>query len=254
MSAITTSTPHWMPAQELRALGFEPAGPEIDYGMRWGEQQCVRVSYAPHAERNDGYLYAYDRVSDRYLLLATHTTPQTVDAAWRELNACTTAPDAYLALAALDEQPLPIDQAQALLLHCVAREFSAYRDFAEASNDAPVRVDAAHAVVVQRSARAAAEQILLESISAARPEAAPVIVRYRITEESSWTGRVAGLDLNSVAQILRQVDQLGRQHDLSVQATSVTQGNATVAAARVPELGFACTHVPVIAEAPRLAL
>jgi hypothetical protein len=243
-----------MPARELRALGFEPGGPEIDFGMRWGEQQCVRVSFAPYAERDDGYLYAYDRASDRYLVLAEHTTAQAVDAAWRELNACTTAPDAYLALVALDEQPLPIDQAQALLLHCVDREFSAYRDFIQTSNDAPVRVDAAHAVVVQRAARAAAEQILRESVSATRPESAPVIVRYRITEESNWTGRVAALDLDSAAEILRRIDQLGRERDLSIQATSASQGNATVAADRVPELGFARTHGPVIAEAPRLAL
>lgn len=253
MSAATTST-GWTTAEELSALGFSPAGPEIDYGMRWGEHHCVRVSYAPHADQPDGYLYAHDRASDRYLLLAAHTTPQAVDAAWRELNACTTAPDAYVALAALDEQPLPLDQAQALWLHCVDREFKAYRDFAETSSDAPVRVDAAHAVVVQRSARTAAEQILLESASAADPSTAPVVVRYRITDETGWAGRIAATDLSGASENMRKIDQLGRQHGLTVQATSATQGNATVAAARVPELEFASTQAPLATDAPRLAL
>ena len=254
MSTVTTPRPHWMPAEELKDLGFTPGGPEIDYGMRWGEQQCVRVSYAPHIEHDDGYLYAYDGAIDRYLVLAAHTTPHAVEAAWRELTACTSAPDAYLAFAALDEQPLPMDQAHDLLLHCVDREFSAYRNFSESIIDAPVRFDAAHAVVVQRAARVAAEQILVASVSVAKPEDAPVVIRYRITDENSWAGRVAGPDLESTADTLRSIDQLGQQHGLTVQATSVTQGHATVAAARVPELDFARVAEPPRANCPHLAL
>lgn len=254
MSNVTTTTPRWIPADELRARGFTPAGPEIDYGMRWGQQQCVRVSYAPYADQNEGYLYAYDRASERYLLLATHTTPQAVDAAWRELNACPTAPDAYLAFAALDQQPLAFGDARTLLLHCVDRELSAYREFVDSSSDAPVRIDAAHAVVVQRSARVAAEQILAESAGAACSPESPITVRYRVIEENGWSGRVAAPDLEHGVDLMRSIREIGQQHNLTIQATSATQGNSTVAAARVPELEFACPRAALTADAPRLAL
>lgn len=254
MSTVTTSLPQWMPAEAMRAQDFTPAGPEIDYGMRWGENRDVRVSYAPYADRNDGFLYAHDKGTDRYLLLAAHTTPDSVQAAWRELIGCTSAPDAYLALAALDEQPLPEHHARALLLHCVDREFAAYRAFTATGVDAPVRVETAHAVVVQRSARVAAEQVLVDSARAAAPDTGPVVVRYRIPEDRGWVGRVAGPDLESAAAGMRRIHDLSQRHDVGVQATSVSQAQATVAAARVPQLEFAAAPAPSMSAAPRIDL
>jgi hypothetical protein len=253
MSTVTTSLPLWMPADRMRDLGFTPAGPETDYGMQWGENRAVRVSYAPHADRDDGFVYAYDGKSERYLVLAPHTTPEAVQAAWR-LTDCTSAPDAYVALAALGEQPVALEQARALLLHCVDRELAAYRDFTATGLDGPVRVDAAHAVVVQRSARVSAEEILVDSAKAANPDVAPILIRYRITDDNGWIGRVAGVDLDSALADLRCVDELARQHDLTALATSVNRGHTRVAAARVPELNVLATHAPLTADAPQLGL
>jgi hypothetical protein len=57
MSTATTTgvlTGRWLPAPEMRAMGFVPGGPEIDCGMRWGEGGTVRVSFAPHSDRPGG--------------------------------------------------------------------------------------------------------------------------------------------------------------------------------------------------------
>jgi hypothetical protein len=92
---MSTATPtgvltgRWMPADEMPAMGFVRGGPEIDYGMRWGEGRNVRVSFAPHGDCPGGYLYAHDRSADRCLLLAAHTTPDQVGAAWQELSRIT---------------------------------------------------------------------------------------------------------------------------------------------------------------------
>lgn len=244
----------WMPAEELQALGFTPGGPEIDYGMRWGETRAVRVSFAPYAERDGGYLYAQDRGTGRCLLLASDTTADKVDAAWRELTAATAEPDGYLALAALNEQPLSLQRARELLDDCVAREMTAYRSFVDTDTGGRARFDAAHAVVVQRAARVSAEDLLIDAARAAGDELGPVVVRYRILDESCWTGRVAGTSLEAAAEQTRGIQQAADEHQLRLQATSVTQGNTTISAVRVPELAFAATRPQVVSAAPRLAL
>jgi hypothetical protein len=254
MAIVSNPQPHWMPGAELRDLGFIAAGPEIDYGMRWGEERSVRVSYAPQADLEHGFLYAYDKLRDRYLVLAAHTTPHAVQVAWSELEACTASPDAYLALASLDDRPLTLERARALLLHCLAGEFTAYREFIGTDVSGRVRVDAAHAVVVQRSARVSAEKLMLQSASAANPEGAPVVVRYRVAGERGWVGQVPDTDLNSAVVGMRRVADFARCHDLSVQATSVARGHATVAAARIPELEFVATPAPLSRGVPQLGL
>lgn len=244
----------WMPAEELQARGFAPGGPEIDYGMRWGETRGIRVSFAPYADRDGGYLYAQECGSGRCLLLATNTTADRVDAAWRELTAVTAEPDGYLALAALNEQPLSLDRARELLDDCVAREMGAYRSFVDIDTDGRARFDAAHAVVVQRAARVSAEDLLIDAVHAAGDELGPVVVRYRILDESCWTGRAAGTTLGAAAEQTRSILHTADEHRLKLQATSVTQGNTTISAVRVPELAFAATRPQVVSAAPRLAL
>lgn len=239
MSTAAADTTHWMSPEGMRNLGFPRTGPEVDYGTGWGHNHSIRVSYSPYAGADDGFLYAYNKISDRYLLLAAHTTPAAVEAAWRQLNAGTPAPEAYLAFAALDQQPLPYEQARSLLLHCVGREFAAYRDFTSVGVDGQLRVDAAHTVVVQRSARVSAEQILIDSARAESIEAPPVIVRYRVPDEKGWVGQVAGTDLGSAVYAMRSVHELALGRGMAVQATSVAQGRVNAAAARVPELDFA---------------
>jgi hypothetical protein len=235
----------WVSADEMRALGFAPGGPEIDYGLRWGEQWNVRVSFAPYGDGVGGYLYAHDRAVDRYLVLAAHTTADRVDAAWHELIACAAGSDGYLAFATLDGAAMPIERADRLLLHCVDRELAAHHDFLASANDEPVRFDAAYAVVVQRSARVAAEDLQIAAARAANPNGAAVMVRYRVLDASAWTGRVAGASLDSAAAQARRIQDVAAGHHRAVQATSVAQGHTTVAASRVPQLAF-LAHGPLV--------
>jgi hypothetical protein len=240
IASTTTLTGRWMPSEELQAMGFEPAGPEIDYGMRWGEHRNVRVSFAPHDDRG-GYLYAHDTAADRSLLLATHTTTSRVDAAWQELTASTSSPDGYLALAALDsvDGPMPVEQSRELLLHCLDREMDAYAAFTAAGTDGPARFDLAHALIIHRSARIAAEGLHVDAARAVSEDCEPVVIRYRVLAETSWTGRLAATNLDTAASDVRHVLDLAEGHHLTMQPTSVSHGHSTVAAARVPELDFA---------------
>jgi hypothetical protein len=257
MSASTSadaSNRRWLPANEMRAIGFSPGGPEIDYGMRWGPRRDIRVSFAPCGDDERGFLYAHDPRSDRYQLLAAHTTRDRVDAAWRELMACTESPEDYLALAALDEAPLSVGEAGALLLHCLDREMAAYRDYLTAGSDAQTRFDAAQAVVVQRSARVAAEQLQIAAARAGSAESEPVVVRYRVLDEAGAAGRVAGASLESAVVELGRVAEVAGRHQLELRATSVTHGHATMSAARVPELAGVASWAPINATAPRLGL
>lgn len=246
-STTLTAEPCWLPSAQFRALGFEPGGPEIDYGMCWGETGNVRVSFAPYGDRDGGFLYAHDPRTDQDLLLAAHTTAERVDAAWRELGADTHTPDGYLELASLVDgaapEPMPLREAQALLSHCLDRELAAYRQCVAGTSDVPTRFDAVFNVVVQRSARVAAEDLLLDAARAVSPDAEPVIVRYRLLDEPGWTGRAAGPDLESACAMTSHAAAIAGRHELKLQATSVTHGHSTVAAARIPELAFAA-HRP----------
>jgi hypothetical protein len=246
--SMITSTAHaaatrWLPSAQFRAMGFEPGGPEIDCGMRWGDARTVRVSFAPYGGRDDGFLYAHDPSTDRDLLLVAHATLEQVDAAWRELNGTTASTDGYLALASLVQdgtsEPMTLRDAQALLSHCLDREFTAYERYVTGAGDAPTRFDAGFGVIVQRSARVAAEDLLLDTARAASPDAEPVVVRYRLLDEPGWSGRIAGSDLESACTVTSHAIAVAGRHELKLQPTSLTHGNTTVAAARVPELAFA---------------
>jgi hypothetical protein len=97
MSSATTasvSTPRSLDVNEMRASGFERGGPEIDYGMRWGERGDVRVSCAPYQGRDHGFVYADDPVANRCLILAAHTTPAQIEGVWHDLVNNTSSPDA----------------------------------------------------------------------------------------------------------------------------------------------------------------
>lgn len=242
-STVNAAAVRWLPSAQFRAMGFEPGAPEIDYGMRWGDSRNIRVSFAPYGDRDGGFLYAHDPGTDRDLLLAAHTTPERVDAASRDLTAATASPDGYLAFVSLAHDgastPMTLREAQALLSHCLDRELTAYKGYVTGASDAPTRFDAGFDVIVQRSARVAAEDLLLDAAKAASPDAEPVVVRYRLLEEPGWSGRVAGSDLESACAVMSHAVAVAGRHDLKLQATSVTHGHTTVAAARVPDLALA---------------
>jgi hypothetical protein len=257
-ATASVSTPRWLPSEQFRAMGFEPGGPEIDYGMRWGERGDIRVSFAPHGDHNGGFLYAHDPATDRCLLLAAHTTADRVGAAWRELISYTVSPDGYLALASLDHDvvapPMSVGQAQGLLLHCLDRELIAYQDYVIGSDDVPTRGDAAFGVIVQRSARVSAEQLLVDAARAEGTDAEPVVIRYRMLEEPGWSGSVAGVDLESARLATKNLLEVARRHHLTLQATSVTHGHSAVSAARVPELALAATRPSLAANVPTIGI
>ena len=75
----------WMTEDELRSLGFSSQAPEVDFGMRWGEDGHVRVSFAPGVDGTRGYLYAHDRRKNLTLLLARDVSIEEVDSTWRTL-------------------------------------------------------------------------------------------------------------------------------------------------------------------------
>lgn len=253
--ATSIETSGWLPGDALAALGFTPGGPETDYGMRWGEEHNVRVSFAPHLDREDGFLYARNAVTGRYLLLARHTTVNQAQAAWEEISARTTSPDGYLAFASLDQPNLPLHpkHARALLWHCLDRELGAYRDIDRAP-DGRAHFDATHTLITYRSARVSAENLLHEAIRSDRPGADPVVVRYRIPGRPESTGRLYADDVNAAGREARRLLNLVQRHGLEAQATSVTHGHAAVAASRVPELAFAAVREPASSNAPRLSL
>jgi hypothetical protein len=246
----------WLPAAEFGTLGFVPGGPETDYGMRWGEREDIRVSFAPHRDRPGGFLYAHDPRTDRFLLLVADTTRQQVDTAWRQLLGETKAPHAYLALGALDRPATPMsnDQARELLLHCLDGELRAYHQFTTADSSEPTHFANAFTAVVQRSARVSAEQLLIAAARAESPDNTPVVVRYRLLDEPGWTGRVAGPDLTTAVATTEHAIHLADRHHLSLQATSLTHGQTTLAAARVPELAFAAPRPSLAVGAPNLGI
>jgi hypothetical protein len=201
-------------------------------------------------------LYAHDRATQHFLLLATRTTPDQVQSAWLDLNSLTTSPDGYLAFASLEGAPplSPAVEAGQLLLRCVEQEMAAYDEFVATGPDHALRFDAAYAVVVQRSARIAAEDAQIDAVRSAAADNGPVVIRYRVLGESGWTGRVAGESLQSAADDARRVHAIGERHGLVTQATSVSQHHAVISAARVPEVAF-MLHLPEVpSSAPRLEL
>src|SRR5262249_28514266 len=161
----------------------------------WGDNDNVRVSYSPYRDRDGGYLYAYDRSSDRYLLLAAEVSHETVDDASRALTAFAPSGDAYLALASLNYEhgTMPVEQSPALHRHCVERELAVLHILTTA-RDTFAHDIAAHRLVSSRAARQAAEGLLADSVRRPAGEA-PVFVRYRVLEDNSWDGRLAAVDV-----------------------------------------------------------
>jgi hypothetical protein len=249
-------TTHWMPADAFAASGYTHVRPELDFGMRWGEHETIRVSFAPFAERPGGYLYAYNRSTDQYLLLAPHTTASQVDNAWQEISDATASPDAYLAFASLDHGPGPMNlgAAQDLFVDCFEREVDAYRSYVSGATDGPARFDAAFNVIVQRSARVSSERLVLEAAHAASGDDWPVVVGYRILDETGWSGRLAGNDLDDACRVTSRAVDIADQHQLALQATSVSRGHTTLSAARVPELAFATVHREMVIGAPSVGI
>jgi hypothetical protein len=257
MSASTTTSHanrRWLSAAEFHGLGFEPTRPEIDFGMTWGDHHQVRVSFAPYGDGEDGFLYAYDRSADRYLLLAAHTQADRVQAVWHELLERTAAPDGYLAFAVLDhhDNSMRPDQARSLYWHCVGREFEARAKFAMVGADE--RFGAANAVVIERTAREAAEQLLLGAIAAGYPGTNPVAARYRVLDQHAWTGYVIAQSVPAAAQETQRLINVAARHGFRPQLTAVTQGWTTVSADRIPELEFAAARPTVSLDAPSVGL
>ena len=243
----------WMTSSAMRAAGFTPSGPEIDFGMRWGEHGTVRVSFAPVEAHGRGFLYAYDSGANRYLVLAPATTERQVEKARRELQPYLDVPEAYLALTAVAhrEAPMSIEHARDLLVHCVDRELAALSSVRSAAANTPVDFEAARALIVQRSARIAAESLLRDS---AGSEAEPVVVRYRIPQDRTWSGQIAERTVDRAAELTHRVSEVAEQRGLQLQATSVAHGWSTIAATRVPQLEFLTRRPELTLDAPQLAM
>jgi hypothetical protein len=235
--ATSSVQDRWMDPDEFGATGFKSIAPETDYGYRWGAQQTIRVSFAPTNDAGDGYLYAYDLLTKRSLMLAEHTTWEAVEQASTLLTDMNIV-DGHLALAAVinDDRPLTPEHAGALWLHCIEREV--HSRHAYATSDLSSRMAAAGAVIVNESARCAAERVMLRA-HVAHHEDPPVVVRYRVVEWPSWSGRYASANLDQAADRAREFQQAAERVDYTFQALSVSCGVSIVAAARVPELSFA---------------
>lgn len=177
----------WIPAETFLALGYRPAGPEIDYSLRSGLEGRIRVSFSPFRDRDGGFIYAHDPATDSYRLLHADTTRDRAEIAWNMLSEITSNPDAYLGIGALiDGAPLSIELGYDLLRHCQERELAARADLRHC-RATPYLQDAANAVTVAASARRCAEQLLLDAIW---PEVEPSIIDYRFRELGGWSGRI----------------------------------------------------------------
>lgn len=66
-------------------------GLDEDFGMRWGANRDIRISFKRHPGANVGLLYAYDKTWDTYAVIADKTSRNQVQLAYRQ--ALTTNPD-----------------------------------------------------------------------------------------------------------------------------------------------------------------
>jgi hypothetical protein len=227
----------WMTDSEFAAAGHSPHGPEIDYGMRWGHNNEVRVSFAPTSDNGTGYLYAYDKLRKRCALLCESTTFAEVEAAWRALIDEPVKGNDFLLIADAVDAASRIEEAQTVWLHCVEQELAARHDYRAPAGDAEDRFEAGRQIVIAECARAASESVLIEALSSpGQPFGPPAVVRYQVLEQDNWTGRVAGADLAAAVEAAMQVQKLAECYDFTFQATSMRHGNTVLAAARVPEL------------------
>lgn len=231
------ATLDWMTSDALTQAGFVARGPEIDYGMRWGRTESIRVSFAPTDPHGNGYLYVHDRQSQLYALLAPATTVADVNAAWRAMLDRPVQPNDYVVMADLIAAPVKVAEARTVWQHCVEQEFQARRVHEAAGWNAPERFEVARAVVVARSARVAAEAVVAAALAGGdRTGYGPAVVNYRILGRNDWTGQAAGVDLPDAADQATAVHQAAERHGFAMQATSFRHGQVVVAASRVPEL------------------
>jgi hypothetical protein len=235
----------WITTAHLAAQGYRSGGPELDFGANWGEHHTVRVSFAPHAERPDGYLYAHDRSTDRVAVLCPATTAGAVDQAWNMVLGDPPMSDGHLLLAdILNERSLRPASAEALWRHCLVRELDARSAFDAVAAEPNARLGTAAAVVLAMAARASAEQLHIDAIGSAC-EQLPVVVRYQVQDRSPWSGRVAASDVAAAADVVSDLrDQFARRGRV-LHATSVSAGHVVVDAERVPalaELGLRRAH------------
>lgn len=59
-------------------------GIDEDFGMRWGANRDVRISFKRQPGADDGLLYAYDKTWDTYAVIATTTSRNQVQLAYRQ--------------------------------------------------------------------------------------------------------------------------------------------------------------------------
>jgi hypothetical protein len=221
--------------QILESQGYAPGGPELDLGSNWGESHTVRVSYAPYAGRDDGFVYAYDRDRDLATVLCTATTVDAAQQAWQLVVSDPPLTDGHLLLAdILKERQLSPSSARTLWRHCLERELQARAAYDGLPQHATGRMASAQAVVVAEAARVSSEDLSIGSVSTDASQ--PFVGRYRSVERAAWSGRVAAADLHDLADQLHEARALLAEHGRRLQPTSVTHGNGIVAAARVPEL------------------
>jgi hypothetical protein len=232
---IGRDEPRWMRKDDLAAMGYSAGGVEVDYGMRWGVDKNIRVSYAPYAdpERDGGFLYAYEPGSDRYALLRPDTTPEQVDAVWTlTMTRSPISRASYVELAGLiaDEGQVSTTQAQRTLAQCIDREMAARTAFAELDDAAPDSLDGARQWFLSSQARSAAEALLIDALNVAGgPSTAPFVITYRIGEQSSWTtGRLAAQDWDSLMAAVSELYEIAERHHVAAYAESLSRGRHTV--------------------------
>jgi len=59
-------------------------GLDEDFGMRWGSKHDVRISFKRYPGADEGLLYAYDKTWDTYAVIATKTSRNLVQLAYRQ--------------------------------------------------------------------------------------------------------------------------------------------------------------------------
>lgn len=242
MTTTSDTNLAWMSGDELAQLGFALGGPERDYGMRWGQNNTVRVSYAPHADadRSGGFLYAYDKAGDRYALLSPDTTPEEVELTWPYL-ASVDEPEGYRRLVQLlaRVEPMHLDDARELLSHCLDRELGAVRARDEPESGPLTRPALASHALYGRAARLAAQDLLLDAVAAAEPEQF-LVVEYRATGADNLVGHVASLSPRSAVEDIALVRRIAAEHGYDIDVVNFTHRGITTSVgveprpARVP--------------------
>lgn len=228
----------WVTEHDFALAGFTPSGPETDYGMRWGERESIRVSFAPQSGPDLGYLYAHDRQIGRVQLIVADANRAEVDDAWNLLRDLPKFEHSYRAFAALinGESELTPAHARALWDRCIQGELDARRSY-RAEAEPSMRRELGRAVVISERARTSAETIARDSIAHAI-QGEPIVVRYRFAEWPGWFGRYAAQDVGGAADQARDFDRMAKTAGFSLQVTSASCGHRVVSAPRVPALAF----------------